>query len=124
MFHTYKDLELALFPCLLIFFQAQNLLVLSPCLWLILLNHPLFQNQFQYVVISYIFSLFFLACLEFVFANANLIFFFLLHLFGGPMFCILVTLMLPGKFCVLILSYLAAKVVLFGKVMFNGSARH
>ena len=121
MFHTYKDLKLALFPCLLIFFQAQNLLLLSPWLCLILLNQPLFHVQFEHIVVFCIYS----SCpvLSRCICQANCTFFFLVRPFCGPMVRVLVTLMLPGKFFLLILSYLAAKVVLLDKVIFNGTAR-
>ena len=39
------------------------------------------------------------------------------------MVCVLVTLMLPGRFFLLTLLYLAAKDVPFGKVTFNGTVR-
>ena len=46
-----------------------------------------------------------------------------MRLFCGPIVRVLVILMLPGKFLLLVLSYLAAKVVPLSKVMFNGTAR-
>ena len=58
-----------------------------------------------------------------VFARANLTFFFLVHHFRGPMVRVLVTLMLPGKFFLVILSCVAANYVPFGKVTSNGTAR-
>ena len=51
-----------------------------------------------------------------VFARANLTFFFLVHLFCRPTVRVLVTLMLPGRFFLLILLYFAAKDIPFGKV--------
>ena len=120
MFCTYKDLELALFPCLLIFFQPQNY-----CFWAhAVARFPTLPRPIP-ASHSFLYFFFILFALSWVgvFARRNLIFLFLVRLFGGPMFCVLITLMLPGKLFLLILLYLAAKDVPLGKVMCNGTAR-
>ena len=87
MSHTYKDLGLVLFLRLLIFFQAQSLLLLRLCLCLISLDFLLFHDQFEHVVVFCTIFLFFLPCSELVYLpEQTLLFSFKLIFFADQWF--------------------------------------
>ena len=72
--------------------------------------------------ILYFFLILLALCWVGVFTKANLTFFFLVHFFVGPIVRVFVTLMLSGKFSLLILSYLAAKDVQFANVQWDSTS--
>ena len=120
--HIKKDLEYFQFPCLLFFFQVHSLLFWSPCLFLDLINFQSVLFQFVLSVTSYIFFILLAVLCRCICQSKLYFFFFVFHLFLGPMVLVFDTFMFPRKFFLLILSYLATKDVPLDKFTLSGTA--
>ena len=117
-----KDLEYFQFPCLLFFFKVPSLLLWSPCLFPDLINFQPVLFQFVVSVTSYIFFYSSRHLVSVYLPNKLYFFFFVFHLFLGPMVLVLDTFMFARKFYLLILSYLATKDVPLDKFTLSRTA--
>ena len=105
---TCKDLGSVLLLCLSIFFPNTEFIALEPILTPNFAKSPTIPLPVWLIPCNFLYFFFILFALSWVgvFAKANLTFFFLVRFFLGPVVRAFVTLMLPGKFFLLILSYL------------------
>ena len=121
--HIERDLEYFQFPCLLFLFQVQNLLLSSPYLFLDLLNFQPVLSQFV-LFVTLLFFFFNSSCpvLCRCIRQSKPYFFLCFSSISRTDGSCSWHTYVPGKFFLLILSYLATKDVPLGKFTFSGMA--